>query len=219
MPCRRTLACRARRVLHTAVMEQAGRPSPPVEFMAMSPLISGLASVASLLSNASSSGRANAPRRSGGDTAPDQASAVVTLSPQAEALAGFAAKGILVSQGRVDGAASAGAGGTLQGRDARAAGSVSTHDFQELLARFGADDAQKAELAAGFDTDKDGRISHAEFLQGLAGTAAPAGGTGFSQAVRQLMDRGGDGNGVVSSKEFAALATAFAQAEQRSGTA
>ena len=86
MPCGRTLACRARRVLHTAVMEQASRPSPPVEFMAMSPLISGLASVASLLFNASSSGRANAPRRSGGDTAPDQASAVVTLSPQAEAL-------------------------------------------------------------------------------------------------------------------------------------
>lgn len=184
----------------------------------MTPLISGLASVASLLFNATS-GRANAPRRNSGDTAPEQASAVVTLSPQAEALAGFASKGILVSQGRVDGASSSTGLGGAPSRDARAVGSVSARDFQELLARFGADDAQKAELTAGFDTDKDGRISHDEFLKGLAGTAAPAGGTDFSQAVRRLMDRGGDGNGVVSSTEFAALATAFAQAEKRSGAA
>lgn len=179
----------------------------------MSPLISGLASVASLLFNATSGTRAAAARR-GGDAAPEQPSAVVTLSPQAEALAGFAGKGILVSQGKVEGIA--GASGSA-GQAARAGGSVSAQDFQKLLTRFGADDAQKAELTAGFDADKDGTISHEEFLKGLASTSGQAPATGFSQAVLRLMDRGGDGNGVVSSTEFAALTTAFAQAERRLG--
>ena len=71
----------------------------------MSPLLSGLASVASLVFNAASSGavKSAAPRR-GSEEAQAQPSAVVTLSPQAEALAGFAGKGILVSQGKVDSA-------------------------------------------------------------------------------------------------------------------
>ena len=96
---------------------------------------------------------------------------------------------------------------------------VSTQDFQELLTRFGADDAQKAQLTAGFDVNKDGAISQDEFLQGLAKTKGPQAGTDFSQAVMQLMDRGAAGNadGSVAAKEFAALAKAFASAEKRTG--
>jgi hypothetical protein len=73
------------------------------EFIAMSPLISGLASVASLIFNATpgGSGRQAASRRSDADSQA-QPSAVLSLSPQAEALAGFAGKGILVSQGQLD---------------------------------------------------------------------------------------------------------------------
>ena len=96
---------------------------------------------------------------------------------------------------------------------------MSTQDFQELLTRFGADDAQKAQLTAGFDVNKDGAISQDEFLQGLAKTKGPQAGTDFSQAVMQLMDRGAAGNadGSVAGKEFAALAKAFASAEKRTG--
>ncbi len=189
----------------------------------MSPLLSGLASVASLVFNAASSGAAKsaAPRR-GSEESQAQPSAVVTLSPQAEALAGFAGKGILVSQGKVDGALGAvqrgGSGGGLVGLPA-AGGSVSTQDFQALLSQFGADDAQKEQIAAGFDTSKDGRISHQEFLQGLASTSITRPGNDFSQAVLQLMDRSGIADGVVSQNEFAALATAFANAEKRVGAA
>ncbi|GDY38389.1 EF-hand domain-containing protein [Acidovorax sp. NB1] len=188
----------------------------------MSPLLSGLASVASLVFNAASSGAAKpaAPRR-GSDAEQAQPSAVVTLSPQAEALAGFAGKGILVSQGKLDGALGAvqrGSGGGLVGQPS-AGGSVSTQDFKALLSEFGADDAQKEQIAAGFDTSKDGRISHEEFLQGLASTSITRQGNDFSQAVLQLMDRSGIADGVVSQSEFAALATAFANAEKRVGAA
>ena len=190
----------------------------------MSPLLSGLASVASLVFNAASSGATKpaAPRR-GSEEAQAQPSAVVTLSPQAETLAGFAGKGILVSQGKVDGALGGvqrggGSGGGLVGLPA-AGGSVSAQDFKALLSEFGADDAQKEQIAAGFDTSKDGRISHQEFLRGLASTSITRPGNDFSQAVLQLMDRSGIADGVVSQSEFAALATAFANAEKRVGAA
>ena len=193
----------------------------------MTHLISGLASLASLIFNASSGGAAKtaASRRSPDAQAPE-ASAVVTLSPQAEALAGFAGKGILVSQGQLDapiGAVSRGGGSGSGGRTGGAAllsgQSVSAQDFKDLLTRFGASDAEKAELTAGFDTNQDGAISHDEFLKGLANTSASKTGTDFSHAVLQLMDRGGNGDGVVAAKEFAAFTTAFANTEKRLGSA
>jgi hypothetical protein len=180
----------------------------------MSPLISGLASVASLVFNAASGASAKAaPARRGGSDAEPPTSAVVTISPQAEALAGFAGKGILVSQGRVNGGLSASAGGAA----AAGGGAVSTQDFQELLDRFGADDAQKRQITAGFDANSDGSISRDEFLKGIASTSIQKQGTDFSQSVLQLMDRAGRADGVVSQSEFAAFTTAFVQAERRMG--
>lgn len=193
----------------------------------MTPLISGLASVASLIFNASSggAGKAAGARRSKEAEAPE-ASAVVTLSPQAEAMAGFANKGVLMTQGRFDAAlspvsrgVSSGTGGKPSGVAALSGPAVSAQDFKDLLTRFGATDAEKAELTAGFDADKDGAISQDEFLKGLASTSTHKTGTDFSQAVRQLMDRGGDGDGVVAAKEFTAFTTAFANAGKGVGAA
>ena len=177
----------------------------------MSPLLSGLASVASLVFNAASGSSAKAAggrRASSSEAGEGLPSAVVTLSPQAEALAGFADKGILVAQART--------GGALAGSGALAAGaSVSVQDFSEILSRLGADDTQRQRIASGFDANQDGSISRDEFLQGVASTSIQKQGTGFSQAVLQLMDRGGDANGVVDQAEFAALTTAFANAAAR----
>lgn len=199
----------------------------------MSALVSVLASAASMIFNAASSGPAKsaASRRGGADVEPEP-SAVVTLSPQAEAMAGFAGKGIMVSQGKVENALGAltevsrsSGGGAANAVSAALSGRpVSTQDFQELLTRFGADDAQKAQLTAGFDANKDGAISQDEFLKGLAktkGTQGTPADANFSQAVMQLMDRGGSGNadGTVAAKEFAAFATAFATAGKRPGVA
>lgn len=182
----------------------------------MSPLISGLASVASLIFNATAGGpgKSSASRRSGADVEPEP-SAVLTLSPQAEALAGFAGKGILVSQGKMEntlGAVARGSAGSAANAASAALSGrpVSTQDFQELLTRFGADDAQKAQLTAGFDANKDGSITQDEFLKCLAKTKGAQAGSDFSQAVMQLMDRSGNADGSVADKEFAAFSTAFA---------
>ncbi|MBV7426590.1 MULTISPECIES: EF-hand domain-containing protein [unclassified Acidovorax] len=187
----------------------------------MSPLISGLASVASLIFNAASSGpgKSAASRRGAGATEPEP-STVLTLSPQAEALAGFAGKGILVSQGKLDGpavgAVGRGGGSVPAGASGASGGrSVSREDFRDLLARFGATEAQTEQLTAGFDTNKDGSISQDEFLKGLASTKGAQAGSGFSQAVMQLMDQGGNADGTVAQKEFAAFSTAFVAAGQR----
>ncbi len=191
----------------------------------MSPLISGLASVASMIFNAASGGASKtAASRRSADSEANQASAVVTLSPQAEALAGFAGKGIEATQGQLDAAVSAisrsrGAAAGGAGAAAASGRSVSTQDFQELLTSFGADDAQKAQLTAGFDANKDGAISRDEFLQGLAQISDTKTGTDFSQAVRQMLDGAGNADGVVAAKEFTAFTTAFANVQQRARSA
>ena len=180
----------------------------------MSPLISGLASVASLLFNAASGGsersanHANAPRRSA--EAPVPSSAVVHLSPRAEALAGLADKGVLISQGTFESPIGATTQAARNGV-AQPAGptAMATDDFKELLTRLGADDGQKAQLAAGFDANQDGTITTQEFAQGLAKTRGDQAGSGFSQAVMALMDRNGVADGQITEQEFAAFSTAF----------
>jgi hypothetical protein len=179
----------------------------------MTPLISGIASVASLLFNAASGKSAATPRAKSQEAAPDP-SAVVTLSKEAETLAGFASKGILTAAGKVDGAlgSSDTAGKIGEALSKRA---VSKEDFQALLTRFGATDAQKEQITTGFDADSDGSISQDEFLKGIASTSGAKGGSDFSQALLQLVDRHGNANGVVNQAELAQFTTAFANAQQR----
>lgn len=188
----------------------------------MSPLISGLASVASMIFNASSSNAGKAPAaRRPADTAEAGPASVVHLSPQAQALAGAAGKALTQSAQAVATAAT-GAGGT---QGSGQGDSVSTQDFQSLLTQFGATEAQKEQLATGLDANKDGSISRDEFLQGLANTQGSKAGSELSQALMQVMDGAGSGgvvsssngkgDGAVSAKEFAALTTAFAALEKK----
>lgn len=182
----------------------------------MTPLISGLASVASFLYNAASGSKSAASSRASQPAAAEP-SAVVTLSKEAEAMTGFAGKGILMTSGKLDGPLGtrtvADTGSALTASQADRA--VSRKDFQELLASFGASDAQKEQLAAGFDANQDGAISRDEFLKGIAATSGTKGSTEFSQSVLQLVDRHGNANGVVNQAELAQLTTAFANAQLR----
>ncbi|MCE1191023.1 MAG: hypothetical protein LWW96_02595 [Acidovorax sp.] len=184
----------------------------------MSPLISGLASIASMVFNAASgrSGGATPSARRADSADAAGPSAVVHLSPEAAALAGLADKGLMVTQGRLDSPVTAASRGAVRGGGGMGGGSVSAQDFQDLLAQFGASDAQKERLAAAFDADQNGRISQDEFLKGLAKTRSVES-TDFSQAVMQLMDHGGNGNGdgTVAPHEFAAFSTAFAALQKR----
>ncbi|KRB28825.1 EF-hand domain-containing protein [Acidovorax sp. Root70] len=184
----------------------------------MSPLISGLASVASMIFNAASSGAGKASARRGAEAAAPEPSAVVTLSPEAQTLAGMA--GQASSAGAVTGVARSVGQASPALPGGRAAGAVSKDDFQALLTRFGATEDQKQQITAGFDADKDGVITHDEFLKGLARTKGPqAGSDPFSQAVLQVMDHAGNADGTVAKEEFAALSSAFALAERRTHTA
>ena len=190
----------------------------------MSPLISGLASVASMIFNAAASGAGKASARRGGEAAPPEPSAVVTLSPEAQTLAGMAGQGVLATQGAAAGTVAAVGRSSGQTTAAlpggRAAGAVSKDDFQALLTRFGATDDQKQQITAGFDADKDGVITHDEFLKGLARTKGQQAATDpFAQAVLQVMDRAGNADGTVGKDEFAALSSAFGLAERRTHTA
>lgn len=178
----------------------------------MSPLISGLASVASFLYNAASGSKSAATPRAS-QPAEATPSAVVTLSKEAEAMTGFAGKGILMTSGKLDGTAGTGTSTALTASQADRA--VSRQDFQELLASFGATDAQKEQLAAGFDANQDGAISRDEFLKGIASTSGAKGGSELSQSLLQLVDRHGNANGVVNQTELAQLTTAFANAQLR----
>ena len=188
----------------------------------MSPLISGLASVASMIFNASSSNAGKAPAaRRPADTAEAGPASVVHLSPQAQALAGAAGKALSQSAQAVATAATGAAAAQGSGQG----GSVSKQDFQSLLTQFGASEAQKEQLATGLDANKDGAISRDEFLQGLANTQGSKAGSELSQALMQVMDAAGNGgaaspgngkgDGAVSAKEFAALTTAFAALEKK----
>ena len=193
----------------------------------MSPLISSLASVASLVFNAVSSGSgkssssASSSRRPAEDDAGGPA-AVLNLSPEAAKLAGLADKGLLMTQGQLDrplgananAASRAGQGAAGSVAVSAGSGSVSKKDFQEVLAQFGATDAQKEALSARFDVNNDGRISHDEFTKALAQTRGAQSTTDFSQALMQLMDKAGNADGTVAQREFAAFSTAFAAAEK-----
>ncbi|RLJ40171.1 EF-hand domain-containing protein [Acidovorax sp. 106] len=193
----------------------------------MSPLISGLASVASMIFNASSSNAGKAPAaRRPADTAEAGPASVVHLSSQAQALAGAAGKALTQSAQAVATAATgAGAAATGGAQGSGQGGSVSKQDFQSLLTQFGATEAQKEQLATGLDANKDGAISRDEFLQGLANTQGSKAGSELSQALMQVMDGAGNGgvaspgngkgDGAVSAKEFAALTTAFAALEKK----
>lgn len=172
----------------------------------MTPLISGIASVASMLFNASN---ASARAASSAEPAPAQPvpSARVTLSAQAQAALRAAGQSV-----RAD-ALPAG----ITAADAQR--SVSTQDFRKLLSEFGATEEEQAALTASFDADSNGSVSANEFLQGLARATGPAGAQGgpqgeaFTQSLLKLVDRKGEANGVVSQSELAGLTTAFAGAQ------
>ncbi|BEU96541.1 EF-hand domain-containing protein [Acidovorax sp. DW039] len=180
----------------------------------MTPLVSGLASVASFIFNATSNrsssaaaSTASAQSSSSSSTNAGPAS-VLKLSAEAQPLAGAAGNA----------AQKAAAASTTLASTAGTANSsgkaVSKEDFQSLLTQFGATEAQKEQITAGLDANKDGSISQDEFLKGLANTQGTESGSALSQSLMQVMDQAGNRDGTVGGKEFLTLTAAFATASQ-----
>ena len=172
----------------------------------MTPLVSGLASVASFLFNAASSRRPAASASASSSTSTDTGpSTVLKLSAEAQPLAGAAGKAVHKAAA-IQTPVSAATGGSGK--------VVPKEDFQALLTQFGATEAQKEQITAGLDANKDGSISQDEFLKELDKTRGTESGSALSQSLMQVMDQAGNRDGTVGSKEFLTLTAAFATASQ-----
>lgn len=190
----------------------------------MTPLISGVLTLSSMFFNRSGAGDAKGAtaKSASSDTVDAGPAAVLTLSKDAEVIAGFAGQGITVASRTLEGqltrsGSTVRAGGAGTGRASADASDavVSNEDFQKMLAQFGATDDEKAALTAKFDANHDGSVSRGEFLKGLAATKGEGAGTDASQALMRVMDRQGNANGQVSAKEFAQFTTAFADLQSQ----
>lgn len=179
----------------------------------MTPLVSGLASVASFIfnatSNRSSSAAASAASAQSSSSSTTNAgpASVLKLSAEAQPLAGAAGKAAQKAAASTTLASTAGTANS-SGK------AVSKEDFQSLLTQFGATEAQKEQITAGLDANKDGSISQDEFLKGLANTQGTESGSALSQSLMQVMDQAGNRDGTVGRKEFLTLTAAFATASQ-----
>jgi hypothetical protein len=145
---------------------------------------------------------ANAPQ-----SGPAPMSDTITLSPEAQAIASFNAKGISVVTIHSAGLSS----GVQPPRPAPVPnGSVSKSDFQAVMSGFGLSTQQSDQDFAAMDGNDDGSISNGEMLSAMSATGQ--GGSSLSEGLRQVMDTNNDGS--VSGTEFINLETALVGVEK-----
>jgi EF hand len=138
---------------------------------------------------------------------PVLSSDTVTLSPEAQALASFNAKGITVVTIHSRGLSS---GQQPTQPSSVADGSVSEKDFEAMAASFGDTTGQAAKDFATMDSNGNGSISNAEMLNAMSDTSN--GNDALSQNLRQMMDANHDGS--VSGTEYVNLETAIVSLEK-----
>jgi hypothetical protein len=138
---------------------------------------------------------------------PGLASDTVTLSPEAQAMASFNAKGITVvtihSRGLSSGQQPVQPSSVVDG-------SVSEKDFEAMAASFGDTTNQADRAFAAMDTNGNGSISNEEMLDAMSATSH--GNDALSQNLRQMMDANHDGS--VSGTEYVNLETAIVSVEK-----
>jgi hypothetical protein len=135
------------------------------------------------------------------------ASDTVTLSPEAQAMASFNAKGITVVVIH-----SRGLGSWQQPVQPSSVvdGSVSKTKFETMAASFGDTTSQADQDFAAMDTNGNGSISNAEMLDAMSATSH--GNDPLSQNLRQMMDANHDGS--VIGTEYVNLETAIVSLEK-----
>ena len=139
----------------------------------------------------------------------------VTLGKEAKSFAELAAKGVTFctiadGQGQFQ--------ALLKGTAAPAGsvplglgGSMTASDFDQIMLQIGASRSQADTIRAGFDADRDGSITNAEMLHGLADLGASSNSPN-SQLLMGLMDSNGNRDGVVQQNEFLGVETSLAYA-------
>ena len=138
---------------------------------------------------------------------PVLSSDTVTLSPEAQAMASFNAKGITVVTIHSRGLSS---GQQPVEPSAVVDGSVSEENFEAMAASFGDTTNQADRAFAAMDTNGNGSISNVEMLDAMSATSH--GNDALSQNLRQMMDANHDGS--VSGAEYVNLETAIVSVEK-----
>ena len=134
----------------------------------------------------------------------------VTLSADAQAIAGLNADGITVIQVPIGGYELS-SGKLLPPTPTN--GTVSETAFQTIAEEFGATKSQADQDFQSIDTNDSGSISNSELLTAMGDTRNSS--SASSQALMSLMDT--NDNGTVSGSEFVNFETAVVGAEKASG--
>ena len=139
----------------------------------------------------------------------EPSSSRVTLSPDAQALAGLNADGVTVMQVPISYALSSG----IPRPATPTIGTESEAAFETVAEQFGATKSQADQDFQAIDTNDSGSMSNSEFLTAMGDTRNTSSST--SQALLSLMDS--NGNGTVSGSEFVTFETAVVGAETAPG--
>lgn len=134
----------------------------------------------------------------------------VTLSADAQALAGLNADGITVTQEPIDGYQLS-SGKLLPATPT--SGTVSETAFETIAEEFGASKSQADQDFQAMDANNSGSISNGELLTAMGDTRNSA--SASSRALLSLMDTNHDGS--VSGTEFVNFETALVGAEKAAG--
>jgi hypothetical protein len=140
----------------------------------------------------------------------DAAGSRVTLSADAQAIAGLNADGVTVTQVPIGGYELS-SGKLLPATPTN--GTVSETAFETIAEEFGATKSQADQDFQAIDTNDSGSISNSEFLTAMGDTRNSS--STSSQALLSLMDANGDGT--VSGSEFVNFETTVVGAEKASG--
>jgi hypothetical protein len=170
----------------------------------------GTSPLAQLYSSSKSAATKSTVTSSNAASNSEPAGSRVTLSADAQAIAGLNADGVTVTQVPIGGYELS-SGKLLPPTPTN--GTVSETVFETIAEEFGATKSQADQDFQAIDTNDSGSISNSEFLTAMGDTRDSSGAS--SQALVSLMDANGDGT--VSGSEFVNFETAVVGAEKSSG--
>jgi hypothetical protein len=171
----------------------------------------------------STSAAAPAAAASAGNTSSSPSADWLTLSPDAQAVAGLNSAGITVecvsladdpSLMNLADLAKGAAPAQTSTTPSSGNGDLSKTAFENALAKYGATSGQADQLFADIDTNGDGAVSNSELLTALGDTGSDTD-SSLSQGLLSLMDT--SHSGAVSGTEFTNFETSLVTSETSSG--
>lgn len=134
----------------------------------------------------------------------------VTLSPDAQAVAGLNAAGVTVECVPLSDVPNLASGQSSATTTSTGDGDLSESEFEKALAGYGATGSQADQYFSDIDTNDNGSLSNSELITALGDTGSDTD-SSLSQGLLSLMNT--SHSGVVSGSEFTAFETSLVTAE------